>query len=165
MRTFTTEFVQAKNEQDGRRAWLHLLDLSLPTGAVARFTSHPETITYAGNIYAPIPMVLSEETQDSDGTLPRQTVTTANFADLAYDFVRNYDLSGQNVTLRFINTDSASGDEVKVIYVVQSAIFQREAAQFQLGYPFDMDADGPRRTYNRRDFPGIPFNHRAYALI
>jgi phage-related protein len=164
LRTFTTSFIAQKNSLDGRLCWLHLIDLSL-VSSTARFTSHPETISYAGNTYAPLPLVLSAEEQASDGSLPRQIFTTANFGGLAYQFANDVDLTGKSVTLRLINTESGSGDEVKMVYVVQSAIFGDEFAQFQLGYSFDFDAEGPRRTYNRRDFPGIPFNHKAYAII
>ncbi len=164
MRSLTTSLIAAKNVADGRTAWGHLVDISLPT-STARFTSFVETIAYAGNTYEPIPMQVSEEEQVADGTLPQMAVTVANFAGKAYAFATEHDLTGRNVTIRVINTESSSGDETKVTLQIKGAVFGDDFGTFELGFPYSLEADGPRRTYSRREFPGIPFQHTNYFIV
>jgi hypothetical protein len=164
MRTFTTSFIAQKNAGEGRTAWCQLVDISLPN-STARFTSFPETITYAGNVYMPVPMRIGEEEQATDGSLPQLSVIVANVAGLAYKFANENDMSGRRVTLRLVNTAVSTGDDSRAVLYVRGCTFTDEVGSFELGLPFDFEAEGPRRTYNRRDFPGIPFSHRAYGLV
>ena len=109
-------------------------------------------------------MRISEEESTVDGSLPQMSVTVANFENMAYRFAMDSDLTGRSVTIRLASTLSNSGDESKTTMKIRGCVFTEETGSFELGYPFDMDSDGPRRTYNRRDYPGIPINQRAFGI-
>jgi hypothetical protein len=164
VRSLTSSLIAAKNVADGRTAWGHLIDIFLPN-SVARFTSFVETMTYAGNVYMPVPLKVSDEEQASDGSLPQMGVTVANLGGLAYKFATEQDLTGRNVTIRVINTESSSGDETKITLQVKGALFADDYGTFELGFPFSLEAEGPTRTYSRRAFPGLPFQHTNYFII
>jgi len=164
MRDFSSRFVAWKNSQEIEGGWCQLIDLTLP-GSMVYLTSNPETITYMGNIYCPFPISIDEERTSGDGQLPSIGLRTSNYGGLAYKFVKENDLTLQEVTIRLINTLSSSGDEYKARYWIRSVVFANEIASFELGFPFSYEEEGPRRTWNRRDHPGIPLNLRAYSFI
>ena len=97
--------------------------------------------------------------------MPTVQVTVSNYAGIAYRFLKENDLTLQQVTIRTIHTTSSSGDESKSRFWIRGVTFAQDVAAFELGFPFSLESEGPRRIYNRRDFPGIPFNLRAYSFI
>ena len=166
MRSFTTEFIQLKNRQEtGRQgAWAQLLEVSIPNSTVY-ITSHPETLSYAGNTYRPVPLAITDESQTAEGQLPSMVVNVWNYGGEVYRVAKDNDLSLRDVTIRLINTLSSSGDEAKIKMQIRGISFSDEVASFELGWAFDLDAEGPTRTWNRRDHPGIPFNFRSFGVI
>ena len=166
MQTFTSSFLALKNQLEGTRAWAHLIELTVNANTVAYFTTHPETLTHNGTIYQPIPAIIGEESQSIDGELPRLTVDVANFRGEAFRWARDNDLSLNNCVIKFVNISlTNSGDWSAATMQILGAGFSDEAARFTLGWNFNYDASGPRRQYNRRDFPSIPFNWRRFSSI
>jgi hypothetical protein len=158
--------VALKNRVEGRNVWANLVEVSVNANSTAYFTSHPDTLTYIGNTYRPIPCVISEEEMDAQGTLPKMTIDVSNFGGEAYRFAKDNDLTGRSVTLRTIHTtESGSGDEAKIKMSILSAMFANEVARFDLFLPITLEAEGPVRTYNRRDFPGLPYNMRQFGFF
>ena len=151
---------------EGRAAWAHLLELVVNANTTAYFTSHPETLAYNSQVYAPVPLEIGEEEQSADGQLPRLNVTVSNFGGHAYRFAKDNDLSLNNVTIRLVNTTlTASGNEDTVKMQVLGSTFAAEVGTFVLGLNFNYDAMGPRGIYDRTSFPTIPWNLRQWALI
>ncbi len=129
-------------------------------------TTHPETLTHNGTVYFPIPAVIGTMEQINTGELPKLTVSVANYQGMAFKWARDNDLSLNDVVIKFVNislTNSGDWDSVKMQIV--GSIFTEETAQFNLGWNINYDSMGPRRIWNRRDFPGIPFNWRSFAVI
>lgn len=143
-----------------------MIDLVVNPSTTARFTSHPETITFNGFVYQPVPLAVGVEDQTTDGQLPQMTVDVSNFGGMALKFARDNDLALNDVTIRRINislTGSGQADLIKL--QILSAIFADEAARFNLGFNFNYDAEGPRLTYNRRDYPSIPFRADKFLVF
>lgn len=114
----------------------------------------------------PIPMVIGEYEHASQGELPQVTIDVANYQGMAFRFAKDNDLTLNDVTIRFVNvslTNSGAEDFLKM--QVLGSIFTGEIGRFTLGYNFNYDAEGPRRTWNRNQFPSIPFNMRQFAII
>lgn len=151
---------------EGKNVWAHLIELSVNANTTSYFCSHPETLTYAGNTYRPIPCLISEEEVDAQGTLPKMTIDVSNFGGEAYRFAKDNDLTARAVTIRTIHTtESGSGDEATIGMIILSALFANEVARFELMLPITLESEGPIRTYNRRDFPGLPVNFRQYGMF
>ena len=111
-------------------------------------------------------MVVNVPEQTATGELPQMTVDVSNFKGQALRFAKDNDLALNNVTVRLINTTlTTSGQEDLVRLQILAAVFQNESARFILGYNFNYDAEGPRLTYNRRDFPAIPFNPSKFFIF
>ena len=165
MRTFSTSFLALKNRLEGAGAWAHLVEISYSANSIAYLTSHPETLSYAGRIYIPVPLRLEEEQLTADGTLPRLRAHVGNYGGVIYSFLKNFDLTRQPVTVRTIHTLSSSGDEAMIALSIFAVTATNEVAQFDLGLAITMDAEGPRRTYNRRDYPGMPLNFRQFVVV
>ena len=166
MRTFTSSYLALKNSLEGTRAWAHLIELEVNANTTAYFTTHSETLTHNGQVYMPIPAVIGEEAQSADGELPRLQIGVANYQGQAFKSARDNDLALNDVTIKFVNvslTNSGDWDILKM--QILGATFAEEAAQFTLGWNFNYDAEGPRRVWNRRDFPSIPFNWRRFSVI
>jgi len=87
-------------------------------------------------------------------------------AQAAFKFAKDHDLSLNDVTIRVVNLSlTPSGAEDSIKLQILGSAFTDEVGRFTLGHDFNYDAEGPRRTYNRRDFPSIPFNFRQYGLV
>jgi len=85
---------------------------------------------------------------------------------MALRFAKDNDLSLNDVTVRLVNPVlTSSGQEDFVKMQVQTVVFTDEVARFNLGFSFTYDAEGPRRTYNRRDFPSMPFNASKFLVF
>ena len=146
--------------------WCHCVDLTINVNTTAHFTNLPDTFTYAGVTYAPVPFLVGAVDQTADGQLPSLSVDVSNFQGMALRFAKDNDLSLNDVTVRLVNpTLTVSGADDFVRMQILSAVFADEAARFNLGFNFNYDADGPRRTYNRRDFPNMPFNASKFFVF
>jgi len=129
-------------------------------------TTHPETLTWNGNTYIVVPMRISAEEQNADGSLPRMQIDVANPQGSVFKFARDNNLVLRDVTVRLINTSlTTSGNDTRVKMQILGSAFADESASFTLGFNFNFDAEGPLRIYNRRDHPMIPINFRNYAIL
>ncbi len=166
MITFTTSFLALKNLMEGRGVWAHLIEIEVNANTTAYFTSHAETITWNNNVYAAVPLQIGVEDQIADGSLPQVTVDVSNVGGAAYRFAKDNDLSLNDVTIRFINTTlTGSGDDKRIRMQIIGAGFTQEVARFTLAQAVTFDSEGPKRTWNRRDHPSIPFNFRQFGVI
>jgi len=165
MITFSTSFLALKNSLEGAGVWAHLLELEVNANTTAYFTSHVETITWNNRVYAPVPFQIGVEEQVADGSLPQVIVALSNFGGQVYRFSKDNDLGLNDVTIRFVNTTLAgSGDDRRARLQILGAAFHGEFAQFTLGLAVTFDSEGPKRTWNRRDHPSIPFNFRQFGF-
>lgn len=165
MKTFTTSFIAAKNALEGQ-VWCDLIDLVINVNTTAYFTSHPETLAYNGVTYMPVPMLVSMPEQGLAGDLPQMTVDVSNLGGMALKFAKSNNLVLNDATIRLVNISlTSSGQEDMIRLQVLGAIFANEYARFTLGYNFNYDVEGPRLTYNRRDFPTMPFNNNKFFIF
>lgn len=156
----------AKNQLEGANIWAHLVEIYVNANTTAYLTSHPETLTWNGVTYMPIPLAIGEEESNTSGELPQLRVSVSNFGGMAYKFAKDNDLSLQNTTLRFINTTlTASGNADSITMQILGSMFVGEVAVFNLGWNFNYDALGPNRTYDRTSYPTIPYNLKQFAII
>lgn len=166
MRQLSSSYIREKNRLEGGTPWAHVVELSLNVNTTVFVTSHPETLTWNSNIYIPVPLRISAEEQSSDGSLPRVQIDVANPAGSVFKYARDNDLVLRDVTIRLINTQlTSSGDDTRCKMQILGTAFVDETASFTLGFNFNFDAEGPLRTYNRRDHPSIPINFRNYAVL
>ena len=165
MKTFSSSFIALKNSLEGQ-VWAHLVELVVNTTSTAYFTSHPETLTYNGQTYMPVPLIVGEEEQSGDTQLAQMTIDVSNYKGMALRFAKDNDLSLNDVTVRLINTTlTTSGQDDNIRLQILGAIYTDEVARFMLGFNFTYDVDGPRQTWNRRDFPSMPFNAGKFFIV
>lgn len=158
MRTFTSSYIALKNRLENE-TWCHMVDFVVNANTTAYLTTHPETISFNGNTYMPYPMSIGAEEQSGDGELPSLTIDMANYMGSALRYAKDNDLTLNNVTIRLVNPSlTDSGQDARVRLQVLSAIFAGEVVRVNLGHNFNYDAEGPRLTYNRRDYPYLPYN-------
>lgn len=166
MRQFSTAFIAEKNKLEGAGVWTHLAEIQFNANTTVFFASHPETVTWNSNVYMPVPMRISAEEQSADGSLPQVTVDVSNPAGAIYTAAKNNDLTLKTTTLRLVNLNlPSSGDDARVTMKIIGTVFAEEVARFVLGFGFNFEVEGPKRTYNRRDHPSIPIAFRNYAVI
>src|SRR3990167_5177019 len=166
MQTFTSSYLALKNSLDAKGIWAHLVELVVNANTTARFCSAPDTITWNGNTYLPAPMIIGVEEQTATNEIPRLTIDVANIKGSVYKFVKDNDLSKAQTTIRLVNTTlTQSGADARIVLKVIGSAFGSEVGRFLLGHGVSFEAQGPIRTYNRRDFPGIPYNVRNFFLI
>jgi hypothetical protein len=129
-------------------------------------TTHPETLTHNSQVYFPIPAMIGDETMAAEGELPRLNIDVANVRGDVFRYARDNDLSLNDCVIKFVNvflTNSGDWDSIKM--QVLGAGFAEEVARFTLGWNFNYDALGPRRVWNRRDYPSIPFAWKKWATL
>jgi len=98
--------------------------------------------------------------------MPRLAIDVSNFGGQAYRFAKDNDLSLNNVTIRLVNLAlPSSGDDARITLQILGSAFEGDAGRFDLGLAFTHDMEGPRRTYNRRDFPEIPYTFNRWHVI
>ncbi len=142
------------------------MEITVNADSKAFFTSHPETLTFSGNVWAPLPIQVGAEEQTSDVSLPRVNIGVSNFGGQAFRFAKDNDLSTNNVTIYVVNTNLLTGGNAAILKMrIVGFTFAKEAARFELGLPFDFNTEGPQGVYNRRSFPTIPFNFLSYAIL
>jgi hypothetical protein len=111
-------------------------------------------------------MVIGTEEQTVGGELPRLNVDVWNTGGMAFRFAKDNDLSLNDVTIRLVNlTLAQSGSEALIRLQILGSAFNSEAGRFILGHELNYDAEGPRRIYDRRSFPSIPFAPRQWAIL
>ena len=143
-----------------------MVELEINANTTGYFTTSPETLTHNGQTYIPVLMAIGEEEQTIDGQLPRLSVDVWNYRGIIFQFAKDNDLVLNDVTIRLVHTtltESGAGDSVR-LQVLGSA-FADEVGRFTLGFGFSLDVEGPRRTWNRRDHPSIPFEFVKYVII
>jgi len=146
--------------------WCHCVDLTINPNTTARFTNLPDTLTFNGQIYAAVPFLVGVSEQSGDGSLPQMTVDVSNFQGMALRFAKDNDLALNDVTIRLVNPSlTTSGQEDLIRMQVKNVVFTDEVARFNLGFNFDYDSEGPRRNYNRKDFPSIPYNASKFFVF
>lgn len=142
------------------------MEIEVNANSTAFFTSHPETISWNNQLYAPVPIQISEEEQTTDMSLPQLFVDVSNFGGKAFRFAKDNDLALNDVTIRMVNlTLTQSGADARIKLQILGSAFTDEVGRFTLGFGFSLDVEGPNRTYNRRDFPSIPFEFSKYVII
>ena len=113
-----------------------------------------------------MPFLVGQSEQTADGQLPSLSVDVSNFQGMALRFAKDNDLSLNDVTIRLVNPVlTSSGQEDFVKMQIQSVVFTEEIARFNLGFNFSWDAEGPRRSYNRKEFPNIPYNASKFLVF
>ncbi len=166
MRAFTTALIEEKNRLEGGRPWAQLVEITVNADSKAFFTSHPETLTFSGNVWAPLPIQIGAEEQTSDVSLPRVSIGVSNFAGQSFRFAKENDLSTNQVTIYIVNTGLLTAGNAAILKMnIVGFSFAGEAARFDLGLPFDFNSEGPQGVYNRRSFPTIPFNFSNFAIL
>ena len=111
-------------------------------------------------------MMIGPIEQQATGQLPTMTVDVWNFRGQAFQFAKDNDLSLNDVTVRVVNLSlTTSGAEDSIKLQILGSAFTEEVGRFTLGHDFSYDSEGPRRQYNRRDFPSIPFSFRQFAIL
>lgn len=146
--------------------WCHLVEIEVNASSTAYFTTHPETVTYIARTYTPVPMHIGEIEMSDAEELPQTSVDVVNLQGMAFRFAKDNDLALNDVTIRLLNTtltNSGADDSVKM--QILGSIFTNEVGRFILGRNFSYDGMGPRRVYNRVNFPSIPYNFRRFAII
>ena len=116
--------------------------------------------------YTPVPMHIGEIGMGDAEELPQISIDVVNFQGMAFRFAKDNDLALNDVTIRLLNvslTNSGADDSVKL--QILGSVFTSEVGRFILGRNYSYDGMGPRRTYNRVDFPSIPYNFRRFAII
>ena len=162
----TSSFLQLKNSLEGRNVWCHLIEIEVNASSTAYFTTAPDTVTYMARNYSPVPMHIGEiEITDAE-ELPQLSVDVVNFQGMAFRFAKDNDLSLNDVTIRLLNTTlTNSGADDAVRMQILGSVFTNEVGRFILGRNFSYEGMGPRRQYNRVDFPSIPYNMKRFAVI
>lgn len=113
-----------------------------------------------------MPFLVGVIEQTADGQLPQLSIDVSNFQGLALKFAKDNDLSLNDVTVRLVNpTLTVSGADDFVRMQIQTAVFAEEVARFNLGFNFSWDAEGPRKSYNRKEFPNIPYNASKFLVF
>lgn len=165
MITFTSSFIALKNAAEGI-TWYHLVELIVNPSTTAFLTTFVETVTWNGQTYRPVGMDISADQSGAEGELPSIYIDVSNRDSQAFRFVRDNDVTLNKVTIRQVNaTLTDSGSDKRLIMAVLGCSFSKDAGRFNLGFAFNFDAEGPKRTWNRRDFPSIPFSFANYAII
>lgn len=166
MKLFSTDFIAEKNKLEGAGVWTHLVEVSINVNTTAYFTTHPETSVWNNTTYAPVPMRISAEEQNADGSLPQMTIDISNPAGMVYRAAKENDLSLRPVTIRLVNLNlTSSGDDARIRLKIIGSAFADNIGRFTLGFGFNFDVEGPKRVYNRRNHNCVPISFRNYAII
>ena len=111
-------------------------------------------------------MRIGPEEVRADMSMPRMSIDVSNYGGQAYRFAKDNDLSLNDVTIRLVNLAlTTSGNDARTTMQILGAAFEGDAGRFELGLAFTHDMEGPRRTWNRRDHPEIPFTFDRWVIV
>ena len=134
-------------------SWVELWEIRTtdadPTPAYL-IAAHPTAIVFGGRTYSPFPVQRSEESEDTEGTIPEVTLTVANI-DRAIQQVIAAGLRGKVVVRRKVNTAHLGTATNAIVdrYRILSADCSDVAATIKLGVMNPITRDFPGRRYQR----------------
>lgn len=139
----------AKNSIEIATPWVNLVTLELP-GGLLRVTDNNEDITFAGDLYTPLPFKIGAINSDSDGKIPSITLTVSNVNNLVFPYVDAADgLIATKVTLVVVNTAYLLENyaELTLEFSILGAKVDNEWVSFTLGAPSPMRQRFPKDRY------------------
>jgi hypothetical protein len=127
------------------------------TGPVISYWAHnPEPITWNGNTYQPIVMMWDNMKTSQGMSIDAAAITVSNLAGLAGKYIKQIDVTGNEVTLRLLHADLLNNitghwerrAKVMAIKADQSALI------FSVGRWLGRGVL-PRKIYTQSEFPGL----------
>lgn len=145
-----------KNKVSSTAPWLILLEIDLvnpTTGAVdqtTRLAHNQENVVWNGNTYWAFPFTLDQSNDNSNGEIPKLTLSVSNVTQLLQADVEQYSGGmGSTVTLTVVHTGSLDSvsPEMQRQYEVLSCTSTADMIAFDLGAPNPMRRRFPLNRY------------------
>jgi lambda family phage minor tail protein L len=137
---FSSAGLIEKNKLVNDHPWIVLFEIQLPDGTSAYLAKNNEPITWRGAVWEPIPVLLSDTTQDMKA-MSTFTVQVSNVSGVIQAYLEQYNgLVDCVVVIRLVHTAHLDNHvaEIEETFNVQSTAYDEEWVTFTLGADFWM---------------------------
>lgn len=127
-----------KNKLANDMPWIVLIELQLPDGTSAYFSKNNEEVPWNGFVWNPIPVLLSDNTQDMK-SMPTFTIQISNVSGEVQQYLELYNgLVDCAVTIRLVHAAHLGNPapEIEEQFSVQKTAYDEEWVTFTLGSDF-----------------------------
>ncbi len=139
-------------------AWIHLVEIVVPTQNTQRLARNTEDVTYAGDVFSKFNLDIGEQTFNSDGSIPRITLRVAQDVDRTIEDIINATYGGENGTVKIIKVGENFLDTaipaLEFNYDILASESDGEYVTLTLGMPNPLIQQIPKRSYSSS---GCPF--------
>lgn len=111
MKTLSANLILEKNKVGAKSAWLILVDIEVTVGTTLRYVANNENVTFDGNLYTALPLMIDSTKETSKGEIPSVNLSVSNITRVLRTYLESYDgLTGCDVTLYVVNSDFLAED-------------------------------------------------------
>lgn len=147
--TLPSALTQEKLKVHSAASWVELWAIQSAVGTGVFITSHPTSITFAGIVWDPFPISRSDDTRDTQGSVPFITVSVSNI-----DRAIQVELDAGNLIDRLavkylVNTANLAAAATTERFRILEAEVDDLVATFKLGPASPMEMDFPSRRFQR----------------
>lgn len=135
---FSSAGLIEKNKLASDLPWIVLVELQLPNGKSAHLAKNNETVTWNGVAWEPIPMLLSDNTQDMKA-MSTITIQVSNVSGAVQAYLEEYNgLTDCTVIIRLVHAAhlNAPVPEIEEQFTIQKTAYDEEWVTFTLGSDF-----------------------------
>jgi phage-related protein len=138
-------------------AWMHLLEIVVPTQNTQRIARNTEDVVYAGDRFTKFNFDVSEQVFSSDGSVPRVTVRIAQDRAKVVEKIINDTYGALNGTVKIIKAGEKFLDVAIPALEFDYDILGTESddawVTLTLGIPNPLSAAVPKRSYSSSSCP------------
>lgn len=167
MKTFTADWLARLNAQQGGGVFFFAVDLTVDVGDVRYYADAQHAVSFDGNTYAPLPLLVEGLGQTSQQSLPAIRVTTSNVTGDVGAFLETTDLLGHDLVVRLLHMDllgSTSNQDQAVLQIV-SCDWDDQQATITAGLNIGLQDILPRGLISAAEFPGMPEGLRRASIL
>ncbi len=138
-------------------AWLHLLEIVVPTENTQRIARNTEDVTYAGDKFDKHNFDVSEQIFSSDGSVPRVTVRIAQDRNKIIEKIINDTYGALDGTVKIIKVGekflATAIPALEFNYDILATESDDAWVTLTLGIPNPLSASLPKRSYSSSSCP------------
>jgi phage-related protein len=137
-KALSTALIQEKNSLGSASPWLVMLDITLPSGAAARYVRNNEDVVFQGHTYLAANFEADATEEDIKGNIPQFSLKVADFNQSLQAYLQAEGGGiGSRVVIRFVSAAHLSEDytDLECGFEVMSTRTEGYAIVFSLGIP------------------------------
>jgi len=135
MKALPASLIVEKNRLYSDLPWVVLLEVQVDDSSWERWAVYPESVTFAGQEYSPLPAIFDTLSESSEAKIEGVQVQVANANREVSAYLENNNIIGNKVVLKIVSTSELSDANscLSFTYRINRVQVTDQAAVFELG--------------------------------